>query len=146
MDYNHTQTGYLMFCVLLIVVLFSVFALMQSGFDSTLIVILSIVIIVMLSFLTLNVKIDEKYLRIKFGYGIYAKKFLLNEISSVNTAKNKWYYGWGIRVWFWPYMRIYNVSGFDAIEIIMKNNKIYRIGTDEPEKLKGVIEKKVKKN
>ena len=36
-------------------------------------------------------------------------------------------------------MWIYNVSGFDAIELTMKNGKIYRIGTDEPEKLEAAI-------
>ncbi len=46
-----------------------------------------------------------------------------------------WYYGWGIRGWLWPKMWIYNVSGFDAVEIKLKNGKMYRIGTDEPKKL-----------
>ena len=36
-------------------------------------------------------------------------------------------------------MWIYNVSGFDAVEIIMKNGKIYRIGTDVPEELEAAI-------
>lgn len=87
--------------------------------------------------------IDGEYLRIKFGYGIYKKKFLLNEIATVKTVKNHWYYGWGIREWLWPRMWIYNISGFDAVEIIMKNGKIYRIGTDEPKKLEQVIAKSI---
>ena len=36
-------------------------------------------------------------------------------------------------------MCIYNVSGFDAVEIQLKNGKIYRIGTDEPKKLEQAI-------
>jgi len=32
-------------------------------------------------------------------------------------------------------MCIYNVSGFGAVEIILKNGKICRIGTNKPEKL-----------
>jgi len=36
-------------------------------------------------------------------------------------------------------MWIFNVSGFDAVELIMKNGKIYRIGTDEPIKLESAI-------
>jgi len=36
-------------------------------------------------------------------------------------------------------MWIFNVSGFDAIELTMKNGRIYCIGTDEPEKLEAVI-------
>jgi len=53
---------------------------------------------------------------------------------SAKTTKNHWYYEWGIRGWLWPKMRIYNVSGFDAVEIKVKNGKTYRIGTDEPKK------------
>ena len=60
----------------------------------------------------------------------------MSEIAVSSTGKNHWYYGWGIRLWFWPHMWIFNVSGFDAVEIRMKNGKIYRIGTDEPENLR----------
>jgi hypothetical protein len=41
-------------------------------------------------------------------------------------------------------MWIYNVSGFDAVEIKLKNDKIYRIGTDEPKKLEQTILYKIK--
>ncbi|HOX60708.1 MAG TPA: hypothetical protein PLV72_01725 [Candidatus Magasanikbacteria bacterium] len=36
-------------------------------------------------------------------------------------------------------MRIYNVSGFEAVEIILKDGKIYRIGTDVPGDLENAI-------
>jgi len=96
---------------------------------------MAVVIFILASFTTLTVLIDEKYLQIKFGYGIFRKKFLLSEIVSAKQVKNCWYYGWGIKIWLWPYMWIYNISGFDAVEIIMRNGKIYRIGTDIPEEL-----------
>ena len=88
--------------------------------------------------------IDETYLKIKFGYGIYQKKFPLTDILSVKTAKNRWWYGWGIRRRLWPKMWIYNVSGLDAVEIQLKNGKIYRIGTDEPKKLEQAILQSIK--
>jgi hypothetical protein len=91
------------------------------------------------------VTIDGKYLRIKFGYGIFRKRFMLNEIISARVARNHWYYGWGIRFWWWPRMLIFNVSGFDAVEIRMKNGRIYRIGTDEPEKLEYAIKRVIKR-
>lgn len=70
---------------------------------------------------------------------MYQKKISLNDILSVKTVKNHRWYGWGVRVWFWPKMWIYNVSGFDAVEIQLRNGKIYRIGTDEPKKLAQAI-------
>ncbi|GAC1300935.1 MAG: hypothetical protein NVSMB24_02720 [Mucilaginibacter sp.] len=89
--------------------------------------------------MSLRVIIDEKYLRIKFSFGIYQKKFTLNDIMSAKTVKNHWHYGWGVRRWLWPKMWIYHVSGFDAVEIKLKNGKMYRIGTDEPKKLEQTI-------
>ena len=99
------------------------------------------IVFILASFSSLTVTVDENYLRIKFGYGIFKKKFPLNEIASAISVKNHWYYGWGIRLWFWPYMWIYNVSGFDAIEVVMKNGKIYRIGTDAPKELEAIIKR-----
>ena len=87
---------------------------------------------------------SKNYLQIKFGYGIFKKRFILKEIISTRIVKNHWYYGWGIRVWLWPRMLIFNVSGFDAVEIIMKEGNRYRIGTDEPKKLERAILKAIK--
>lgn len=103
-----------------------------------------IILLILASFGTLHVIVDENVSRINFGYGIVRKKFPLHEIASAKKVRNRWYHGWGIRVWFWPYMWIYNVSGFDAVEIVMKNGKRYRIGTDEPEALEHAIQQSIR--
>ena len=144
MNYKHTQIGYLIIFVLVAVALLYGSILLQTGFDFGILAIMFFILLILASFTSLKVIIDENYLRIKFGYGIYQKRFLLKEIISAKTVKNHWYYGWGIRVWFWPYMLIYNVSGFDAVEIKMKNGKKYRIGTDEPKKLEHAIVQAIK--
>ncbi len=115
----------------------------NSGTNFAMTAVMVLVVLILASFGSLSVLIDEKYLRLKFGFGIFRKKFLASEIAEVAQVKNHWYYGWGIRLWFWPKMWIYNVSGFDAVEIRMKNGKIYRIGTDEPEKLESAIKRAV---
>jgi hypothetical protein len=150
MNYKHTQVSYLLIIITLIALVF--FAWLQitaraeppshdSGTNFATTAIMVLILFILASFISLQVIIDEKYLRIKFGYGIYKKKFLLNEIVSVKTVKNHWYYGWGIRIWLWPKMWIYNISGFNAVEITMKNGKIYRIGTDESKKLEQALAK-----
>ena len=113
----------------------------DSGTNFAVTATMALILFILASFATLTISIDEKYLRIKFGYGIFTKKFALNQITKVQTVKNHWYYGWGIRLWLWSKMWIYNVSGFDAVEIRTKNGKIYRIGTDEPKKLETAIRK-----
>ncbi|MFA6514361.1 MAG: hypothetical protein WCT50_03700 [Patescibacteria group bacterium] len=111
----------------------------DSGSNFAVTTVMVLILLILASFTTLTTSIDENYLRIKFGYGIFTRKFPLNQITSAKSVKNRWYYGWGIRLRLWPYMWIYNVSGFDAVEIIMKNGKIYRIGTDVPEEFKTAI-------
>lgn len=147
-SYKRTQIGYLMLVVTLaVLVLFAWVYItasaelpsVDSGTNFAVSAVMVLILFILASFATLTASIDENYLRIKFGYGIFARKFALNQIASVQAVKNHWYYGWGMRVWFWPYMWIYNVSGFDAVEIIMKNGKVYRIGTDVPEELETAI-------
>jgi len=111
----------------------------DSGANFAITAIMAIILFILASFSTLTVVIDEQFLKIRFGWGVFCKNFPLTDIVTIGKVKNHWYYGWGIRLWFWPKMWIFNVSGFDAIEIQMKNGKIYRIGTDEPEKLESAI-------
>jgi len=113
----------------------------DSGTNLAVTAVMLLILLILASFSTLTTSIDDTYLKIKFGYGLFKKKFLLSEISSATSVKNRWYYGWGIKVWFWPYMWIYNISGFDAVEIRMKNGKIYRIGTDTPKELEEAIKR-----
>lgn len=148
MNYKHTQIGYLMLFATLFALILFAWAYTtssaeppspDSGTNFAITAIMVLILFILSSFVSLRVIIDDKYLQIKFGYGIYRKKFLLEDITSAKSVKNHWYYGWGIRWWPWPKMSIYNVSGFDAVEIKLKNGKIYRIGTDEPEKLEQAI-------
>ena len=134
--YNHTQTGGILFYVIFIIVILFGFIYYQSN-QIQIVFFMIFIIIVLLSFISLNVTVDNEYLRIKFGYGLIRKKFILRNIEKVEIVKNKWYYGYGIR--FWADMLIFNVSGLDAIQITMKNKKKYRIGTDEPIKLKNAL-------
>lgn len=150
-QYKHTQIGYLMIFVSLAVLVF--FAWLKivarseplsvdSGTNFAVTAIMALILFIIASFSTLTVIINEQFLKISFGLGIFYKKFLLSEINTVKKVKNHWYYGWGIKLWFWPKMQIFGVSGFDAIELTMKNGRIYRIGTDEPEALYQFLYKK----
>jgi hypothetical protein len=145
MNYKHTQIGYLGIVIFIIIGFVFGGILMQNGFSSSFFAIAATTLFLLASFIWLNVMIDGTHLGVQFGYGLYSKRFLLNEIVSVEIVKNHWYYGWGIRLWFWPYMWIYNISGFDAVEIRMQSGKIYRIGTDEPKKLEYAMRQAIKK-
>ena len=94
--------------------------------------------IVFVLFHSLTVRISPSDIAISFGVGLIRKRFSIGDIRSVRIARNRWYNGWGIRKirggW------LYNVSGFDAIEIQLKNERKYRIGTDQPKKLFAAVE------
>ncbi len=94
--------------------------------------------IVVVLFHSLTVRISRSDIALSFGVGLIRKRFPIGDIRSVRIARNRWYNGWGIRKirggW------LYNVSGFDAIEIQLKNERKYRIGTDQPEKLLAAVE------
>lgn len=147
-SYKHTQIGYLLIFITFVVLM--IFAQIQisartepvsydSGSNVVVSTLMALILFILASFSTLTVAIDEQLLKIRFGWGIYRKTFPLSDIASVRKVKNKWYYGWGIRLWLWPKMVIYNISGFDAVELAMNNGKVYRIGTDEPDKLAAAI-------
>jgi hypothetical protein len=147
-SYKHTQIGYMMIIVTLAMLVLFAWAQItaraeppsvDSGTNFAITALMALILFVLASVTTLTTSIDEKYFQVKFGYGIFRKSFLLSEIVSAKQVKNHWYYGWGIRFWLWPKMWIYNVSGFNAVEIIMKNGKVYRIGTDTPSELEVAI-------
>ncbi|QQS16035.1 MAG: hypothetical protein IPK84_01600 [Candidatus Moraniibacteriota bacterium] len=150
--YKHTQIGYLMLVVTMAVSVLFVWAQVttrmeppsyDSGANFVVTALMAIILFLLASFSTLTAIVDEQCVSICFGWGIFRKTFATNEIASVTRVKNHWYYGWGTRVWFWLKMWIYNVSGFDAVEITLKDNRVYRIGTDEPDKLEMAIKQSI---
>jgi hypothetical protein len=94
--------------------------------------------IVFVLFHSLTVRISPSDIAISFGVGLIRKRFPIGDIRSVRTVRNRWYNGFGIRKirggW------LYNVSGFDAIEIHLKNERKYRIGTNQPKELLAAVE------
>jgi hypothetical protein len=144
MNYERTQVGYLIWVVLIVIMLLFTYIISKMDFDVYVLIMMVIIVLVLFSFSSLTVRINKDKLSVKFGYGIFKRSWLLKNIVSACIVKNHWYYGWGIRLWLWPYMWVYNVSGFDAVEIQTKQGKIIRIGTDEPKKLEKAILKRIK--
>ena len=89
-------------------------------------------------FHSLTVRVSRSDIALSFGVGLIRKQFPIGDISGASIVQNRWYNGFGIRKirggW------LYNVSGFDAIEIQLKNERKYRIGTNQPKELLAVVE------
>jgi hypothetical protein len=88
-------------------------------------------------FHSLTIEVDEESVALRFGIGVIRRRFPIAAIESARTVRNPWYCGWGIhRIrngW------LFNVSGFDAVELGMADGRRYRIGTDEPDRLRHEI-------
>ena len=85
----------------------------------------------------LTVRIGNNDITIRFGPGVFQKKFNVEDVVGSRPVRNYWWYGWGIRYYLNGWL--YNVAGLDAVELTFKNGKKTRIGTDEPEKLAKAI-------
>ena len=84
-----------------------------------------------ISFFSLTVIVDNDFIRIRFGIGLIRKSIKLADVKSCTVVRNKWWYGWGIH--WTPKGLLFNISGLDAVELVMNNGKVYRIGTDKLE-------------
>ncbi len=89
-------------------------------------------------FSSLTILVTDDELLARFGPGVPVKRVKLADVQSVEPVRNPWYYGWGIRLT--PRGMLYNVSGFDAVEVRMRSGKVFRLGTDEPDRLVEAIE------
>ena len=96
--------------------------------------------IVLLLFWRMTVRVDPEHITISYGIGLIRKTIERTEIIEVAPVRNKWYYGFGIRII--PRGRLYNISGLDAVELSMKNGRVIRIGTADQTGLLAALKRK----
>lgn len=141
--YEHTQPGRLMRVIMGSIALVSLAAVsIGLAYASEVswigLLITTILLFILLLFHNLNVNVSTNDIVLKFGIGLIHKSFAVLDIQSATAVRNRWFYGWGIR--YTPHGWLYNVSGFDAVQIQLRNGRSYRIGTDEPQQLQAAIE------
>lgn len=93
-------------------------------------------------FWSLTVEVTDEHLRLWFGPGLIRKTFSAREIRAARQVRNKWYYGWGIRLT--PHGWLFSVTGLDAVEIELTSGRSYRIGTDDPVGLLAAVRRAAK--
>ena len=139
--YRHYQSSRLYTVLLWFLSIVFLCAFIDSGYNYVNIIAFTLVLFVIYGFSKMFVFVNEEYIKIRFWFGIFTKRILLSDVESVKQVRNKWYYGWGIKyVWIPKMTIIYSVYGLDAVEIILRNGKRFRIGTDEA----GVLEEAIK--
>jgi len=143
-QYRRTQIGYMVIIPIGIVlfIIIALFMIIASSIYNRWIIfpgfIFAIIFsVIILLFYRLTVIVTEDNIKIRFGIGLIHKTFALKDIDHVQIVKNPWYYGWGIHLT--PHGWLYNISGFDAVQIKTISGKSFRIGTDDPAGLEMAI-------
>jgi hypothetical protein len=93
--------------------------------------------LVMIVFSRLTVTVSNEAVVTAFGLGWPRHTESISEIISVKEVRNTWIQGWGIRKISGGWM--YNVAGYDAVELELTSGKKFRVGTDEPAALHATL-------
>ena len=141
-EYEHTQPGTLLRVIFgsVIVLLFgaAVSPVIRNGEPELPALIPAGIMMLCLSlFHSLTVRVTVNDISLSFGVGLIQKEFMIGDVEQASIVRTRWYHGWGIKkIWGgW----LYNVSGFDAVQLKMRNGKVYQIGTDQPDQLLAAI-------
>ena len=96
-----------------------------------------ILLVCLVLFYKLRITIEDETLRASFGLGIIRKKVRLAEIVGCEPIRIRWWYGWGIHLT--PRGWLYNVSGFDAVAITLRDGGKFALGTNDPNGLTAAL-------
>ena len=128
--YHHTQSAKamltflgLVFCVLLVAAIYNHF----------LVILMVIVWVTAWLFRSLTIEVSEKDLMWYFGPGFPRKRVALSDIASAEVIRTNFWNGWGIH--YTPRGWLYNVAGYGAVCVTLRNGKRFCLGSDEPEVL-----------
>ena len=97
-----------------------------------------LLIIVGTLFSTMTVRVTESALERWFGIKAIGRRVPLREIESLEAIRTTIWEGWGIHLtwhgWVW------NVSGFNAVQVRLRSGTRYAVGTPEPNAVIAAIE------
>lgn len=137
--YHHTQIGRLILVLLFIGFGCTVPLLVLEGQAILISLVVGIVVIIAGLFGSLTVEVTQTDLQFHFGFGLIRRRIALIDIEQWNETHTSFFSGWGIHLTLRGWL--YNVSGFSAIEITLKNGKRFVLGTDEPTQLRAALVK-----
>jgi hypothetical protein len=134
--YQHKQSGGVILSVLgfgAAVCLWLASTIYASDARLMLFIVAAILGISALLFSSLTIELSDMSLSWRFGFGLLRKKVPTGEIINALVTRTSLLDGWGVHRtrngW------LYNVSGFGAVQVILRSGKSFLLGSDEPERL-----------
>lgn len=131
--YEHRQVGWLTVSALFaIAILICVAAAISDPSERTLSYsLVPILMVVAALFSTLTVRVTDQRIMWFFGVPGIGRSVPLKQIASIRPIKTTIWEGWGIHLtwhgWVW------NVAGFNAVQIILRSGTRFAVGTPEPQ-------------
>jgi len=129
-NYQHTQRGTLLITVMAAA---SVAAMLGGIALKPVLLVVPALLFSGWLFHSMTVEITDGELRWSFGPGWIRKRVPLDLVISAQPVRTNVAEGWGIHISRFGWL--YNVSGFSAVAVKMKNGQHIALGTDEPETL-----------
>lgn len=145
MNYHHTQPGTLIRVIMIVALLVIAGSAWHGGAARlTLVLVCAVLLVALALFHSLTVSVTADAVKLSFGIGLIRRTIPRARIRAARIVRTQWYYGWGIHLI--PHGWLYNVSGFDAVELTLDTGRVARIGTDEPAELLAAVQNGVWKN
>lgn len=135
--YQHTQFGSAIVWPFLTLIVASLAIALVAPIARVALLVAVPLALMLWTFWTLTITIDDKHLRASFGSGFVYRQIALADIESCVPVRIQWWEGWGIHLSRFGWL--YNVSGWDAVAIRLRNGRRLAIGTDQPTELVAAI-------
>ena len=141
--YQHKQYAVFIFVVLAWISGFVVLAWNLIGADVPLMVFAGILLLVGFLFHGLTIKVDDTQISWGFGPGVFGDKLQLTDIVEAKAVENSYRHGIGLRITHDGW--VYTVSGFSAVQLVLKDGSQYRLGTNDQDGLLAALADKISK-
>lgn len=132
--YQHTQRGTL---ILIAMAIATVITALGGLAMRPVFIAVPLLLLAAWLFHSLTIEVTDGELRWSFGPGLIRKRVSLDQIISAEPVRTNIIEGWGIHLSRFGWL--YNVSGFDAVAVKMKNGQHFALGTDEPALLAALL-------
>ncbi|MGQ0615074.1 MAG: hypothetical protein ACT4PV_15175 [Planctomycetaceae bacterium] len=136
-SFRRTQRGTVILAALLGGAILGGAAALLAGTPFGAAAVAAILLLTALLFGSLTVEVDAERVRIRFGPGLVRASWALAEVEDAQVVRNRWWHGWGIHRFASGW--VFNVSGFDAVELRLRGGRRVRIGSDRPAELRAAV-------
>jgi len=128
--YEHTQIGHVIIWSLLAIILIASGGFAGLSHREIPLVVSIILLVYVVLFYKLRITIEDETLQASFGPDIIRQESAACGDCRMRAHSHSLVVGLGIH--HTPYGWLYNVSGFDAVAITLRDGRKFAVGTDDP--------------